>query len=317
MEGRPVPISIKCPSCDVKLKLKDSSVGRQFPCPKCGESFIATDPNAGEIETIPLRLPDTPGPEPRPRRRVKRPDSEGQPGATRPKSTSTKTKKRNAPTPATFKESPAFKVIVGVAILSVIVGGVALSGLLNSDSPEDSGADLVAENTTNETATTGQDDTARKDQQSSTDTNVEDPSNEGPQATSRQAEMVNREADNNDSPEPNPSKPVEVAANSGSQPSKPADQADKPTTTTPSKSPRVESSLPKSIASATSTNSKPAGESADKPSVKTTVAASESSTPPESRESVLKRIKAGTVYIEVTTTTGVQSGSGFRAIAPR
>ena len=40
-------VSVRCPSCQVKLTLKSrSAAGKQVPCPKCGKPFVVKLPSA-------------------------------------------------------------------------------------------------------------------------------------------------------------------------------------------------------------------------------------------------------------------------------
>jgi hypothetical protein len=46
-----LPISIPCPNCSVKLKIKDAALfGRSLKCPKCGERFTPGAPAEPEDE---------------------------------------------------------------------------------------------------------------------------------------------------------------------------------------------------------------------------------------------------------------------------
>src|SRR5579871_2352051 len=46
-----LPVSIQCPHCDGKLKIKDEAlIGRSVKCPKCGEKFTAEVPAEPEVE---------------------------------------------------------------------------------------------------------------------------------------------------------------------------------------------------------------------------------------------------------------------------
>lgn len=48
------PLSVRCPKCRAKLKLKSSkAVGKEVPCPKCGEAFVIKLPKKREPEPEP------------------------------------------------------------------------------------------------------------------------------------------------------------------------------------------------------------------------------------------------------------------------
>lgn len=53
------PISIACPSCQAKLKIKEKShLGRSIRCPKCGEKFKAEAPDFADVDEVDIAESD-------------------------------------------------------------------------------------------------------------------------------------------------------------------------------------------------------------------------------------------------------------------
>jgi hypothetical protein len=52
-----MPVSVTCPSCNVRMRAPESSLGRQVKCPRCQQNFVAS---ADEEESSPPPAPPPP-----------------------------------------------------------------------------------------------------------------------------------------------------------------------------------------------------------------------------------------------------------------
>lgn len=100
------PVSIPCPHCDSKLKIKKPELlGRIVNCPKCGRGFRADAPESVEDETYAL-------------------DDELNSLPTLPKPAG---KKKKRP-PAAPDKTPLFLIVGGAGVLLLLLVGIGLAG---------------------------------------------------------------------------------------------------------------------------------------------------------------------------------------------